>query len=144
MTLFRDIPLQEGVKICLTPIRDYKTIAKKLIKTGFVIFGIIMVCAGFYNTMIRVHQNHILIRDEVFVAERYTYPSITFCYKYKYGGKDVVQNYLPSLYDKLKASGMVVSFYFDKWILIDYKDQLFCTTYFLKSTESYRMYNEGY
>ena len=136
--------LQAGVKIYLTPIKDYKTIAKKFIKTGFVIFGIIMVCAGFYNTMIRVHQNHILIRDEVFVKERYTYPSITFCYKYKYGGKDVVQNYLPSLYDKLKASGMVVSFYFDRWILIDYKDQLFCNTYFLKSTESYRMYNEGY
>ena len=118
------MPLQNGVKICLTPIQDYKTIAKKFIKTGFVIFGIIMVCAGFYNTMIRVHQNHILIRDEVFVEERYTYPSITFCYKYKYGGKDVVQNYLPSLYDKLKASGMAVSFYFNRWVLINqYKDQ---------------------
>ena len=113
------MPLQNGVKICLTPIQDYKTIAKKFIKTGFVIFGIIMVCAGFYNTMIRVHQNHILIRDEVFVEERYTYPSITFCYKYKYGGKDVVQNYLPSLYDKLKASGMAVSFYFNRWILLN-------------------------
>ena len=113
--------LQTGVKIYLTPIKDYKTIAKKFIKTGFVIFGIIMVCAGFYNTMIRVHQNHILIRDEVFVKERYTYPSITFCYKYKYGGKDVVQNYLPSLYDKLKASGMFVSLYFSRWILINLK-----------------------
>ena len=119
MTSFRDMSLQAGVKIYLTPIKDYKTIAKKFIKTGFVIFGIIMVCAGFYNTMIRVHQNHILIRDEVFVAERYTYPSITFCYKYKYGGKDVVQNYLPSLYDKLKMSGMTVLFGFDRWTLIN-------------------------
>ena len=46
-----------------------------------------------------------IVMDEVFVEERYTYPSITFCYKYKYGGKDVFQNYYPYLYEKWKKEG---------------------------------------
>ena len=89
----------------LDPAKNY-TIIPKLIRSGFVIFGLAFVCYGFYRTMLKVSQRNILIREEVVVKEKFTYPSITFCYKYKHGGKDVFRNYYPSLYDKWKKSGM--------------------------------------
>ena len=58
--------------------------------------------------MVKVNQSHILINEEVVVAEKYTYPSITFCYKYKHGGKDVLKNYYPSLFDKWKKLGKLI------------------------------------
>ena len=83
------------------------SIIPKLIRGGFLIFGVGFVVYGFYRTMHKVSQRNILIREEVVVKEKYTYPSITFCYKYKNGGKDVFRNYYPPLYDKWKKSGMV-------------------------------------
>ena len=82
-------------------------IIPKLIRGAFLIFGVGFVAYGFYRTMHKVSQRNILIREEVVVKEKYTYPSITFCYKYKNGGKDVFRNYYPPLYDKWKKSGMV-------------------------------------
>ena len=57
-----------------------------MIRGGFVIFGLGMVCNGFYKTMIKVNQRNILISEEVVNEEKYTYPSITFCVK-------VIENY---------------------------------------------------
>ena len=94
----------------LDPGKNY-TIIPKLIRSGFVLFGIAFVFYGFYRTMLKVSQKNILIREEVVVKEKFTYPSITFCYKYKHGGKDVFRNYYPSLYDKWKKSGMFINLY---------------------------------
>ena len=88
------------------PRKDYGMIPK-LIRSGFLIFGIGFVLYGFYRTMLKVSRQNILIAEEVVVKEKFTYPSITFCYKYKHGGKDVFRNYYPSLYNKWKKSGML-------------------------------------
>ena len=86
---------------------DY-TVIPKVIRVGFLFFGIGFVLYGFYGTMVKVNQSHILISEEVVVEEKYTYPSITFCYKYKHGGKDVLKNYYPSLFDKWKKLGKLI------------------------------------
>ena len=86
---------------------DYSVIPK-VIRCGFLFFGIGFVLYGFYGTMVKVNQSHILINEEVVVEEKYTYPSITFCYKYKHGGKDVLKNYYPSLFDKWKKLGKLI------------------------------------
>ena len=81
------------------------SVIPKILRSCFIFFGIGFVLYGFYGTMVKVNQNHILISDEVAVEEKYTYPSITFCYKYKHGGKDVLKNYYPSLFNKWKKLG---------------------------------------
>ena len=88
---------------------DYSVIPK-IIRVGFLFFGVGFVLYGFYGTMVKVNQSHILINEEVVVEEKYTYPSITFCYKYKHGGKDVLKNYYPSLFDKWKKLGKLIMF----------------------------------
>ena len=55
--------------------------------------------------MIKVTEKTILIRKELVNEEKYRYPSITFCYKYKHGGKDVFMNYYPRVYEKWKKEG---------------------------------------
>ena len=100
--------LTNGPILKLEPRKHY-SIIPKLIRTGFLIFGISFVIYGFYRTMLKVSQQNILISEEVVVKEKFTYPSITFCYKYKHGGKDVFRNYYPSLYDKWKESGTLNS-----------------------------------
>ena len=93
-----------GIKKYLREFTNRITISK-VIRGGFVIFGICMVCVGFYNTLLQVSQRNILMRQELFHEEKYRYPSITFCYKYKHGGKDVFQNYYPYLYKKWERAG---------------------------------------
>ena len=98
--------LKEYLRGNLKKVMDSRRISK-MIRGGFVIFGLGMVCNGFYKTMIKVNQRNILISEELVNEEKYTYPSITFCYKYKYGGKDVFQNYYPYLYEKWKKEGIM-------------------------------------
>ena len=98
--------LKEYLRGNLKKVMDSRRISK-IIRGGFVIFGLGMVCNGFYKTMIKVNQRNILLSEELVNEEKYTYPSITFCYKYKYGGKDVFQNYYPYLYEKWKKEGIL-------------------------------------
>ena len=105
--------LMMGSAITLKATTDCINIPK-LIKSGFVIFGIVMVCFGFYKTMIRASQRSILIREEVIIEDKHTYPSITFCNKYKYGGKNVFRNYYPYLYQHLRNSGRLVRLIFHR------------------------------
>ena len=104
-----NMALKVGIATSLKETTDCINIPK-LIKSGFVIFGIVMVCFGFYKTMIRASQRSILIREEVIIEEKYTYPSVTFCSKYKYGGKNVFRNYYPHLYNHLRNSGTSIRF----------------------------------
>ena len=108
-TLFaRDMVFKDYLTVNLKKVMDSRRISK-IIRGGFVIFGLGMVCNGFYKTMIKVNQRNILISEELVNEEKYTYPSITFCYKYKYGGKDVFQNYYPYLYEKWKKEGIIIA-----------------------------------
>ena len=63
------------------------------------------VCVGFYTTMLKVNENHVSIREEIQVLPKYRYPSLTFCYTFKHGGKDVMEMFYQHLFDKWKQSG---------------------------------------
>ena len=77
----------------------------KTIRIMFILFGIGFVFYGFYRTMVKVNQGNVLIREEVHAKQKHIYPSITFCYKFKHGTKDVLRNYYPLLYKKWQKSG---------------------------------------
>ena len=77
----------------------------KCIRTAFVLFGIVYVLYGFTQTMRKFKEGNVLIKEQVFSHTKYKYPSVTFCYKYKHGGKNVLDNYYPDLYEKWKQSG---------------------------------------
>ena len=86
----------------------------KVVRSIFILIAIFFVCRAFYKTLLKAKDGNILIKEEVRVAHRYKYPSITFCYKYKHGGKEVLRNYYPHLYKKWKQLGSFV----DRNILI--------------------------
>ena len=77
----------------------------KGVRTAFVIFGIVYVIYGFIKTMQKFQEGNVNIKEEVISQKKYRYPSVTFCYKYKHGTKDVLHNYYPDLYEKWKNSG---------------------------------------
>ena len=79
----------------------------RVVRGIFVLFAIFFVCRAFYKTLLKAQDGNVLIKEEVRVFHRYKYPSITFCYKYKHGGKEVLRNYYPRLYKKWKKSGTV-------------------------------------
>ena len=72
------------------------------------------VCVGFYTTMLKVKENHVSIKEEIQVLPKYRYPSLTFCYVFKHGGKDVMEMFYQHLFDKWKQSG---NWSFPKWHL---------------------------
>ena len=77
----------------------------KGVRTAFVIFGIVYVMYGFIKSMQKFQEGNVNIKEEVISQKKYRYPSVTFCYKYKHGTKDVLHNYYPDLYEKWKNSG---------------------------------------
>ena len=46
--------------------------------------------------------------DTFYRLDKMKYPSVTFCYKFKHGSKDVVQNYYPFLFEVAKQKGNFV------------------------------------
>ena len=83
---------------------QFKTL-KNVVRGIFVTFGTIVVLYGFYGTMREVNQMKVLLQEEVEIKEKYLYPSITFCYKIKHGGKEALRNYLSFLFEKWKDQG---------------------------------------
>ena len=88
-----------------TPAKNCSRIIPKVVRSIFVLIALSFFCRAFHQTMIKAKQGNILIKEEVRVFPRYTYPSITFCYKYKHGSKDALRNYDPYLYERWKISG---------------------------------------
>ena len=87
-----------------TQLVQFKTL-KNVVRGIFLIFGMTVVLYGFYGTMREVNQMKVLLQEEVEIKEKYLYPSITFCYKYKHGGKEALRNYYPFLFEKWKDQG---------------------------------------
>ena len=81
----------------------------KLVRTGFVIFGVVYVLYGFAKTMQKFKAGNVLVKEEIFYPQKYVYPSITFCYKYKHRGKNIINAYFQDLFEKLKQSGKLFS-----------------------------------
>ena len=77
----------------------------KCVRIAFLLFAALFVCYGFYNTMDKVKQGNVLMKEEVQILPKLTYPSVTFCYKYRHGTKDVMKNYQIYLLDKWKRTG---------------------------------------
>ena len=87
-----------------TQLVQFKTL-KNVVRGIFVTFGMIVVLYGFYGTMREVNQMKVLLQEEVEIKEKYLYPSITFCYKFKHGGKEALRNYHSFLFEKWKDQG---------------------------------------
>ena len=67
--------------------------------------AICFVCFGYYETMLIAKQGNRHVKEEVTVLSKYRYPSITFCYVFKHGGKDVWSLYFRHFIEKWKQSG---------------------------------------
>ena len=80
----------------------------KGVRTAFVIFGIVYVMYGFIKSMQKFQEGNVNIKEEVISQKKFRYPSVTFCYKYKHGTKDVLHNYYPDLYEKWRKSGNAI------------------------------------
>ena len=76
----------------------------KWIRRVFLLFAAVFVCRSFYRTMEKANEDNVLVKEEVHAPLKYRYPSMTFCYKFKHGHKDIVRNYYPELYEKWKNS----------------------------------------
>ena len=77
----------------------------KAVRIIFVLFGIGYVLYSFTRTLQRYQEGNVLAKQETKYFEKYRYPSVTFCYKFKHGSKDVMTNYYPSLYKKWQETG---------------------------------------
>ena len=90
------------------PKTSFSTILKAIVtivKTAYLIFAALFVCYGFYNTVARVQQGTINVKSGVQVVSKVKFPSITFCHKFRYGGKDALLAYSNLLFQKWKKSG---------------------------------------
>ena len=81
----------------------------KAVRIIFVLFGIGYVLYSFTRTLQKYKEGNVLAKQETKYFDKYRYPSVTFCYKFKHGSKDVMNNYYPSLYKKWQATGMHIS-----------------------------------
>ena len=99
--LTKSVELKDSLKIT--------HLVTKLVRTGFVIFGVVYVLYGFAKTMQKFKAGNVLVKEEVFYPQKYVYPSITFCYKYKHRGKNIINAYFQDLFEKLKQSGKLFS-----------------------------------
>ena len=84
---------------------EFKTV-EKFIRWTFLIFGIAVVSYGFYGTMTKFNQMKVLLQEELEIKEKFIFPSITFCSKFKHGGKETLLNYYPPLFEKWKEQGI--------------------------------------
>ena len=87
----------------------YSQKLRQILRNIYVIFGIMVVCYGFYNTMSKAKEGNILMSDQVHVLTKYIYPSVTFCYKFKHGSKSAIENYYPYIYEQGKTSGIPIT-----------------------------------
>ena len=76
-----------------------------VIKGIYIFFAMSFVCHGFYKTTMKLTDEQILIKEVQLDPKKVQYPSVTFCYKYKHGGKDVFGTYYRKFYWKWKKSG---------------------------------------
>ena len=72
----------------------------------YVAIGTVVVCYGFQRGYKKFISYNIVIKEQVYTLDKMRYPSITFCYKFKHGSKDVIQNYYPFLFQMAEQQGI--------------------------------------
>ena len=105
MLFASDISMENHIDI---PIWSFPNIVKtitKILKIAYLIFAVVLVCYGLYNTVIKVQQQNVSIKLGVKVLSKIKFPSVTFCHKYKHGGKNALLTYSHQLFEKWKKSG---------------------------------------
>ena len=76
----------------------------KGIRIAYMLFAMLFVCQGLYNTLIKVQQQNVNVRSAIKYLSKIKLPSITFCHKYKHGGKEAILNYNKQLFEKWTKS----------------------------------------
>ena len=71
----------------------------------YVAVATVVVCYGFDKGYKKFISHNKVIKEQVYALDKMKYPSVTFCYKFKHGSKDVVQNYYPFLLEIAKQKG---------------------------------------
>ena len=71
----------------------------------YLLLALTFVGHGLYKTIIKMKAEHILAKETHLLPDKIEYPSITFCYKYKHGGKDALGTYYKNFFEKWKRSG---------------------------------------
>ena len=71
----------------------------------YVLFALLFVSYGLHKTIIKMKDERTLVKESHLVPDKIKYPSITFCYKYKHGGKDAFGIYYKKFFEKWKRSG---------------------------------------
>ena len=70
----------------------------------YIVLASFVVCVSYYKTLEKAYTRQILVKEQVNVMPKIMYPSLTFCYKYKYGNKEVIQAYNSYFEEKWKTS----------------------------------------
>ena len=80
----------------------------KFVRLAYLLLAVALVCQGLYVTLAKVRQETVSVRDERKLVSSIKFPSVTFCYKFKHGTKEVMSAYSHQLLDKWKQSGRFV------------------------------------
>ena len=80
----------------------------KVVRLAYLILAVVLVCRGLYETFTKVQEQAINVRAERKLVSSIKFPSVTFCYKYKHGTKEVMSAYSHQLFDKWKESGRFI------------------------------------
>ena len=75
------------------------------IEIVYIAFATGLLCHGFFETIDKMNEGNILVKEEVRVLPKIKYPSITFCYKYKHGTKLAIHTYNSHFTENWKRSG---------------------------------------
>ena len=81
-----------------------------IIRYVYVGIALCLVCNAFYKEYEKWIAEDISRRQEYSTSEQRKYPSITFCYKFEHGTKQVIDNYLPKFVEKAKKNGNSLSY----------------------------------
>ena len=77
----------------------------RLARIVYIAFAIYFVTFGYYKTLMVAKEGRRNLQEEVTVLEKYRYPSITFCNKFKHGQKNVWSLYYLNLLKRFIDSG---------------------------------------
>ena len=75
------------------------------IEIVYILFATGLLSYGFIETIEKMNEGNILVKEEVRVLPKIKYPSVTFCYKYKHGTKVAIHTYNSHFAAKWKRLG---------------------------------------
>ena len=114
-----------------------KTIIKqtvRIVRNMYLLCAVVFVSHGLYKTLRKVQEQNVNVSTEIKLVSKIKFPSVTFCHKYKHGGKDAMLAYSNQLLGKWKESGKNNSYHVISYIIItNYKKFLDCTLHHILS-----------